>query len=257
VAPGERNASRSCGRTPPREVLESEPRSIAGISLTPTALARNLTVKFGMSTRDTISRVVSHPRVFEIQTALLGGHRLTASLLPLVSRATSGLSSGTVVDVGGGTASARSLWPAGWTYISLDPDQRLVGFNNTDGTMQRLVGDASKLALLDNSVDVVFMKNVSHHLDNTQWPNSLTEIRRALKPDGYFLFVDALWSQYRLVSRLAWSVDAGRFPRVSQKVENAIAESFDVERVERLTLIHHCIMVTSRPRSGSGHRSVA
>ena len=203
-----------------------------------------------MSTRDTISRIVSHPRVFQVQTALLGGNRLTKSLLPLVSRATKGVSSGTVVDVGGGTASARSLWPAGWTYISLDPDQRLVTFDNTDDGMQRLVGDASRLALLDNSVDVVFMKNVSHHLDDTQWPNALTEIRRVLKPDGYFLFVDALWSQYRLISRLAWSVDAGRFPRVSEKVERAISDSFDVEYVERLTLIHHCIMVTSRPRSG-------
>jgi SAM-dependent methyltransferase len=206
-----------------------------------------------MSTRDTISRIVSHPRVFQVQTALLGGNRLTESLLPLVSRATEGVSSGTVVDVGGGTASARSLWPAGWTYISLDPDQRLVTFDNSDNSdkaMQRLVGDASRLALLDNSVDVVFMKNVSHHLDNTQWPNALTEIRRVLKPEGHFLFVDALWSQYRLISRLAWSVDAGRFPRVSEKVERAIADSFDVENVERLTLIHHCIMVTSRPRLG-------
>jgi SAM-dependent methyltransferase len=203
-----------------------------------------------MSTRDTISRIVSHPRVFQAQTALLGGNRLTKSLLPLVSRATKGVPSGTVVDVGGGTASARSLWPVGWTYISLDPDQRLVSFDNADDGMQRLVGDASRLALLDNSVDVVFMKNVSHHLDDTQWPNALTEIRRVLKPDGYFLFVDALWSQYRLISRLAWSVDAGRFPRVSEKVEQAIADSFDVEYVERLTLIHHCIMVTSRPRTG-------
>jgi SAM-dependent methyltransferase len=209
-----------------------------------------------MSTRDTISRVVSNPRVFEIQTAILRGHRLIESVLPLVSRITDGHSSGTVVDVGGGTANARSLWPAGWTYISLDPDQRLVGFNNSDETMQRLVGDASKLALLDSSVDVVFMKNVSHHLDNTQWPNALTEIRRVLKPDGHFLFVDALWSQYRLISRLAWSVDAGRFPRVSEKVEKAIAESFDVEDVQRLTMIHHCIMVTSRPKSVSGAESL-
>jgi SAM-dependent methyltransferase len=203
-----------------------------------------------MSTRDTISRIVSHPRVFQVQTALLGGNRLTKSLLPLVSRATKGVSSGTVVDVGGGTASARSLWPVGWTYISLDPDQRLVTFDNADDGMQRLVGDASRLALLDNSIDVVFMKNVSHHLDDTQWPNALAEIQRVLKPDGYFLFVDALWSQYRLISRLAWSVDAGRFPRISEKVERAIADSFDVEYVERLTLIHHCIMVTSRPRTG-------
>jgi SAM-dependent methyltransferase len=204
-----------------------------------------------MAVREGISRIVSHPRVFKVQTALLGGRRLAETLQPIATHATQGRASGTVVDVGGGTASGRSLWPDGWTYISVDPDERVAELDTHGDAIQRVVGDASKLAFDDDSVDVVMMKNVSHHLDDETWPSALTEVRRILKSDGYFVFVDALWSQRRLVSRLAWSLDAGRFPRVSERLEGDIARSFDVESVKRLTLVHHCIMVTSRPRSAT------
>jgi SAM-dependent methyltransferase len=144
------------------------------------------------------------------------------------------------------------LWPDGWTYISIDPDERVAELDTNGDTIQRLVGDASKLALHDDSVDVVMMKNVSHHLDDEIWAGALSEVRRVLKPDGYFVFVDALWSPRRYISRLAWSLDAGRFPRVSERLEGDIAKSFDVESVQRLTLVHHCIMLTGRPRSATG-----
>jgi SAM-dependent methyltransferase len=169
----------------------------------------------------------------------------------MVEEATRGRSSGTVLDLGGGTANARSLWPDDWDYLSVDPDQRLATLENADQKMHRLVGDASQLGLVADSIDVVLMKNVSHHLDDTTWSGALSEVRRILKPDGYFIFVDALWTQNRIVSRLAWTVDAGRFPRVSDKIEDAIATAFDVESVERLTLIHHCILLITRPRSES------
>jgi len=201
-----------------------------------------------MTIRDGISRIVSHPRVFEAQTALLGGHRLAAAVLPVATHATQGRSSGTVVDVGGGTASARSLWPDGWTYISLDPDQRVVEFDRTGDTILRLVGDASNLGLADGSVDVVLMKNVSHHLDDSKWVTALSEVRRILRPDGYLVFVDALWSQERWISRLAWALDAGRFPRGYEEIEGAIGRRFDVESVERLMLVHPAIILTGRPR---------
>jgi SAM-dependent methyltransferase len=201
-----------------------------------------------MSTRDTISRVVSHPRVFQLQTALLGGKQLAQAIEPIASAIIGGRPSGTVVDVGGGTASARSLWPDGWDYISIDPDPRVVGFDHPGCVTRRLVGDASKLGLRDHSLDVVLMKNVSHHLNDATWSGALSEVRRILKPDGWFLFVDGLWSRRRVVSRLGWALDAGRHPRRSDSIEGAIATMFDVANVERLTLLHDCIIVSGRPR---------
>lgn len=201
--------------------------------------------------RDGISRIISHPTVFKIQTAVLGGNRLAAALQPIACHATKGKPTGTVVDVGGGTASARAFWPESWTYYSVDPDERCAELESEDASIRRLVGDASNLAFRDGSVDVVLMKNVSHHLDDETWPSALSEISRVLESDGYFVFVDALWSERRVVSRLAWLLDAGRYPRVSERLEEDIAKSFDIESLERLTIVHHCIMVTCRQRANA------
>jgi SAM-dependent methyltransferase len=204
-----------------------------------------------MPVRDVVSRVVSHPRVFEIQTSLLGGHRLDEAIRPAALHATGGRPSGTVLDVGGGTASGHALWPEGWTYISVDPDRRVVEFDSSHGAIRRLVGDATMLPFPDDAIDVVFMKGVSHHLEDTTWSKALVEVRRILKPDGYFLFVDGVWRRRRVISRLAWTLDAGRFPRVPERLEAEIAESFEVESIRRLTLLHDSLILTGRPLPAS------
>ena len=204
-----------------------------------------------MPVRDVVSKVVSHPRVFEIQTSLLGGHRLDETIRPTALHATGGRTCGTVLDVGGGTASGHALWPEGWTYISVDPDRRVVEFDKSGGAIRRLVGDATKLPFPDDAIDVVFMKGVSHHLEDTTWSKALVEVRRILKPDGYFLFVDGVWTPRRVISRLGWTLDAGRFPRKPERLEAEIAQSFEVESVQRLTLLHLTVILTARPLSAS------
>jgi SAM-dependent methyltransferase len=200
-----------------------------------------------MSLRDRFSRIVSHPRVFDAQTTLFGGRHLARTLEPIALHTTRGQACGTVLDVGGGTASGHSLWPAAWTYISLDPDRRVAHRDASGRVIRRIVGDASCLGFEDDSVDVVMMKGVSHHLDDSTWLSALSEVRRILRPDGYFLFVDGVFSRRKWVSRLAWSVDTGRFPRPSSELEGAIAKSFQVESVEHLTLLHHSLVLVGRP----------
>jgi SAM-dependent methyltransferase len=202
-----------------------------------------------MSVRNHFSRIVSHPRVFDAQTALLGARRLAEVLQPITARVTQGRATGTVVDVGGGTASGYSLWPENWTYLSLDPDKRLVEHDTSGGTIRRIVGDATCMGFRDHSVDVVMMKGVSHHLDDAAWPLALSEVRRILRPGGHFLLVDGVWSRRRWISRLGWALDTGRFPRASAEIERAVAESFHVEPSERLTLLHDCVILTGRPHS--------
>ncbi|MDT0276278.1 hypothetical protein [Blastococcus goldschmidtiae] len=86
-------------------------------------------------------RAISHPGAHMAQGALRGRDRLAAAMRPVVHRAFDGASTGTVVDVGGGTAQARALRPSGWRYIAVDNDERLAG-DQTDG-MERITGSAS------------------------------------------------------------------------------------------------------------------
>ena len=197
-----------------------------------------------------LSRVVSHPTVNRAQTALLGRHKLEARLRPVAARSNGGRTAGIVVDVGGGTARSRAMWPTGWTYVSIDPDVRVLGRDPGNGESQvtRIVGDAGAIPLRDGSADVVLMQCVSHHLDATVWPRALTEAARIVKPDGHLVFLDGVWSARRWVSRVFWRLDAGRHPRTAADLETAIATSFDVVDVERFALVHDSILVTARPR---------
>jgi len=141
------------------------------------------------------------------------------------------------------------MWPAEWTYYSIDPDARVLSVEATDKPIERLVGDAAALPLPDNSADVVLMQCVSHHLDDSTWPVSLAEAQRVLKPGGTFLFLDGVWRKSRWFSRLFWKLDAGHFPRTSQVLETSIREHFEVEETDRFNVVHHSILVMGTPKS--------
>lgn len=196
--------------------------------------------------RGLYSRAISHPRVYKAQGRLLGRDRLEAAMRPVVQRAVAGAATGTVVDVGGGTAEARALWPAGWRYIAVDNDERMHGIR-TD-SMERVTGSAEDVPLPDGLADHVLMSNVSHHLDDRTWSATLTEIRRMLRPDGTLIFVDGLFVRRDVVSRLGWFLDAGRYPRPEARLLADLSAVFDVVSVERLRLLHHCMVVEARQK---------
>src|SRR3954466_12328821 len=105
------------------------------------------------------SRALSPPRVYEAQGVLRGRDRLEAAMRPVVEQAVGGRAAGTVVDVGGGTAEARALWPSGGRYIARDNDTRMEDIG-PDG-MERVTGSAGQVPLPDGLADHVLMSNVS------------------------------------------------------------------------------------------------
>ena len=200
-----------------------------------------------MTLRDALGTLVSHPAVNEFQTRLLGRSRVEAHLRPVATLTFAHVPVGTVVDIGGGTARSRAMWPTEWTYYSIDPDARVLKVEPTEKPIERLVGDASALPLPDNSADVVLMQCVSHHLDDSVWPASLIEANRVLKPGGSFIFLDAVWRKRRWFSRVFWKLDAGHYPRTSGELEMAVAKEFQIVETDRFNVVHHSILLTARP----------
>jgi SAM-dependent methyltransferase len=198
--------------------------------------------------RDVVARIVSHPQVYRLQRRILHAERLDELLTPLIDKAVGGVTVGTVVDVGGGAGTSRSLWPDAWTYVGIDPDERAVNFGEVDDKTERAVGSASDLPFPDGFADAVLMKEVSHHLDDKTWEKTLAEIRRVLKPGGTFVFLDGVWTRQRWISRLVWHFDVGRHPREAGRLEADIAKQFEVEDLERFAAIHRCIVLLARPR---------
>lgn len=184
-----------------------------------------------------------------MQVTLTGRDRLEAAMVPYVSRAVANRDEGVVVDVGGGTARARSMWPSGWRYVSVDPDERHLGEEDTgDDSIERVVGGAESIPLPDGSADNVLMSAMSHHLSDPDWSAALREVDRILVPGGALVFVDGVFSRWNPVSRLGWMLDAGRHPRRLDRLVTDLSERFVIESMTRLTLLHDSVIVLARTR---------
>ena len=84
---------------------------------------------------------------------------------PVVEQAVEGSTAGTVVDVGGGTAQVRALWPSAWRYIAVDTDARMEDIR-PDG-MERVTGSAAQVPLPDGLADHVFFVRTSRTISTT------------------------------------------------------------------------------------------
>ncbi len=199
-----------------------------------------------MSLRSNFDSFISRPAIYRIQTRLLGRKKLDAQMISAIAEITKSQPGGIIVDVGGGTAQTRQLWPLSWSYISIDPDKRMV---DIDDTLQidRRVGGADKLPVTTEFADVVLLQNMSHHLDDVTWLAALDEAHRVLKPSGILIFMDAVLSKKRWLSRIFWKLDAGHFPRQSEIIEGDISKQFTISKIRRFTLIHHVILLSASP----------
>lgn len=199
-----------------------------------------------MSIRSVYDSFISQPAIYRFQTRLLGRKRLDAQLTQAISEIVAHQKIGIIIDVGGGTAQTRRIWPLSWTYISIDPDERMVELTGND-QIDRRIGSASCLPLADKSADVVLLQNMSHHLDDDTWIAAIDEAFRVLKTSGKLVFMDAIICDTRWLSRLFWKFDAGHFPRRSEILERDISRRFTISDIRRFTMIHHVIVVTAIP----------
>jgi ubiquinone/menaquinone biosynthesis C-methylase UbiE len=199
-----------------------------------------------MSLRTVFDGFVSQPAIYRVQTKLLGRKKLDAQMSAAIKPIATRTPNGIIVDVGGGTAQTRKLWPSEWTYISVDPDERMVEIDDKF-PIDRRVGGADELPVDDESADVVLLQNMSHHLEDKIWAASLKEAHRVLKPSGKLVFMDATLSRKRWISRIFWKLDAGHFPRREEVLLEDISRSFSISDVSRFTLVHHVVLVTAIP----------
>ena len=82
------------------------------------------------------------------------------------------------------------------TGVDVDPEQIQLAQENIDGipNIRFLTADATNLPFPDNDFDIVLSFGVTHHISN--WLDALKEIRRVLKPKGYFIYADLIYSEW-------------------------------------------------------------
>jgi SAM-dependent methyltransferase len=152
-----------------------------------------------------------------------------------------------VLDVGAGTGRVVPLLPPSARYIWLDNDvDKLRGARPADGRLRGILGDATRLGLRADSVDVALCLAMSHHLADAELEAMFAELARVVRER--LVFLDAVVVPWSPRSRLLWALDRGRYPRTLPVLRAAIERRFEIRTVEQYAVYHRYLLCTAAPR---------
>ena len=73
----------------------------------------------------------------------------------------------------------------------------------------------------------------------------LTELSRVTR--GTLIFIDGVRDETRMVSRLLWHYDRGRFPRRREEILSALGREFVLGQVVDFSILHRYLLCTATP----------
>ena len=185
---------------------------------------------------------VSHPSVYDLVQRVAGGRNAGQRLAVLLTSADGKI----VLDMGGGTGRLLQLLPSTSRYLCLDNDPlKLRHLRQKYPDSSAVLGDATALPLADGAVDVIVCRGVAHHLA----PETLDlAFREAARVCHTFVFQDPILLPDRLISRLLWRYDRGRFPRSSSELQMALSQWFELQKVDKFTIYHQYMLCSAEPK---------
>jgi len=82
------------------------------------------------------------------------------------------------------------------TGVDIDPEQIGLAQQSTTNipNIRFLEVDATHLPFPDSGFDIVLSFGVMHHISN--WLDALREVRRVLRPHGYFIYTDIIYPEW-------------------------------------------------------------
>lgn len=108
-------------------------------------------------------------------------------------------------------------------YTGIDLTQEYIDFaRKRCPTVDYRVMDGRKLEFPDHFFDIVMFVGVLHHMDNETAEACLKEVRRTLKPTGFLLIAEPVFTPNSVVSNLFLSMDRGKFIRESSEYLNLV-----------------------------------
>lgn len=186
--------------------------------------------------------LVSSPTIYGLCQHTIGAGQITQRI---ANHVPSGYSR--VLDIGAGKGYPRRLLPAEAQYIALDNDRAMLASSHLPLTVQ---ADATELPILEGSMDMVLLKQVSHHIADDRLDHLLGEIRRVLRPDGRLLFMDAVRTNRR-ASNLLWRYDRGSHPRLEPDLMTSLGRHFSVLHRESHVNFHLYVLLLLAPLSST------
>lgn len=195
-------------------------------------------------------RIVARPVVYDALQTVAGVAYSDRRMRKAIARSIPLNPESTVVDVGGGTGRARTLWPESVKYVLIDNDEeKIEGFRRKGSSGEATCVDATALPFETATVAVAMVSAVMHHLPPGVPELVLAEIHRVLKPNGRLLLLDAVWRPRRPVGRLLWHFDRGSYPRTAGDLRRLLDDRFEIVSWETFSILHRYILAVGRPRA--------
>jgi Methyltransferase domain len=189
-------------------------------------------------------RVLGSPRLYDHVQEFFGLDELRRQVADVLAS----LEPGTLLDVGAGTAGFYPVVPVDFEYIALDVDERkLVRVREKFPKVRTVHGSGTNIPFADATVDYTLCVDVSHHLDDEEFEQLVTELARVTRRK--LVFLDALRAP-RLANRLFWALDRGSHPRAAVALRLVLERHFDLERFGTFR-IHHVYAIAVAVPLGS------
>lgn len=199
-----------------------------------------------------VRSVLSRPRVYELFSHLIGGHRARVRVVEDHLRIAPGAR---VLDVGCGPGELLA-YLTDVRYLGIDISPRYVErarAHFVDGGAEFSVGDATAIPADLQDFDVAVATGVMHHLDDAQVREMVTGIASALKPGARFVCMDpALVPGQHPIARAVIERDRGQHVRSPEGYAKLAGTAFgSVRATVRHDLLRlpytHCILECREP----------
>ena len=133
---------------------------------------------------------------------------------------------GTVLEIGPGTGINIHYFPDSINYIGIEPNRAMLTYLQKEikqkgfSKYQIINSDAENLTIPDNSIDFVVSTYVLCSVKNIN--NVISEIKRILKPNGVFLFIEHIIAEK--------NTDLRKRQHLLKKLWDMIGNGCDLER---------------------------
>jgi len=186
-----------------------------------------------------LHRLAAHPWIYDRIQTLVGHDRVLERLIQEIAP----LSPNVVVDIGGGTGTARNLFATDCRYLCLDLEMpKLLGFRSAAPSGLAVLGDATSMPIIDGCADMVICKSLTHHLTDLKLDQVFEESRRVLRAGGHLILFDAVLNHKRLAGRMLWRLDRGSYPRPEDELREKLESRFRVVHWENFAIYHEYIL---------------
>ena len=190
-------------------------------------------------------RLAAPPAIYNLLQRIFGQRKNAER----VAQVLAGYGGKIILDVGAGTGLYRDAMPPGTRYVWLDEDPRkLQGFRSRGTNDGALLGDATRIGIADQCIDVTLCSGLSHHLPEEAITELFAELARVTR--DRLVFLDAVVDPGSRVSKALWRADRGRYPRTEERLLELLGRNFAVESHQRFKPAHTFMLCVCKPERG-------